>query len=157
MGLKTVTPSRFPHNTPPYRPQGEIQKIVDNFAFIAAGLDQNLTPTTAINTAGAGTYAAADLLGGMIVRDPSGASRSDTLSTAALLVAALTKPQVGDIIVCRVLNNADAAETITLLAGSGGSFGAANKTHTIAQNGSVTLRIRLTGVDAGSEAYVIYD
>jgi len=109
------------------------------------------------STAGAKTYAAADVLSGLIVRDPNGAGRTDTFPTAALLVAAIPGAAVGDKIRCKIVNNADAAETITLQAGSGGSFGATQKTHTIAQNASLEVVIRLTNVTASSEAYVIYD
>src|SRR5690349_811929 len=73
-------------------------------------------------TAGARTYTAAEILTGIIVRDPNGASRTDVLPTAALLVAALTRPAVGDVISCYIVNGADAAETITINAGSGGGF-----------------------------------
>lgn len=110
-----------------------------------------------ISTAGAGTYTAANLLTGCIVRDCAGAGRTDTLDTAANIVAAVPNAQVGDIIECIVTNASDAAETITIAAGSGGAFTstqtAASKV--IPQNGQKTLRIRLTNVTAASEAYVL--
>jgi predicted RecA/RadA family phage recombinase len=109
-------------------------------------------------TAGAQTYTAADILGGIIVRDPNGASRTDVLPTAALLVAALPGVRVGDIIDCLIVNGADAAETITLSAGSGGAFDA-NQTaasRVIGQNSQKSVVIRFTNVTASSEAYVVY-
>ena len=109
-------------------------------------------------TAGPQTYTAADVLGGIIVRDPNGGNRTDTLPTAALLVAAIAKPRPGDTIDCLIVNGADAAETITVQAGTGGGFDA-NQTaasRVIGQNASKLLRIRLTVVAAGSEAYVVY-
>lgn len=110
-----------------------------------------------INTAGNATYTAAQLLGGCIVRDPNGAARSDTLPTAALLVAAMPGAKVGDVIRCHIVNGADAAEVLTILAGAGGTFDA-NQTaasQIIGQNTSKDIWIRLTNVTAASEAYAI--
>lgn len=109
-------------------------------------------------TAGNLTYTAAQLLGGNIVRDPNGGARTDTLPTAALLVAAIPGARVGDIVRCYIVNGADAAETITLAAGSGGAFDT-NQTaasRVIPQNASKLLTIRLTNVTAASEAYVCW-
>lgn len=110
------------------------------------------------STAGPQTYTAADIIGRTIVRDPNGASRSDVLPTAALLVAAVPGVQVGDVIDCLIINGADAAETITIGAGAGGTFDA-NQTaasRIIGQNASKLVRIRFTNVTASSEAYVVY-
>lgn len=110
-----------------------------------------------INTAGNVTYTAAQILGGVIVRDPNGGARSDTLPTAALLVAAIPGAKVGDTIWCEIKNGADAAEALTILAGSGGTFDA-NQTaasQIVGQNISKTLVLRLTNVTAASEAYAI--
>lgn len=110
------------------------------------------------STAGAQTYTAADLLSGIIVRDPNGAGRTDVLPTAALLVAALPGSRVGDVIQTWIVNGADAAETITINAGTGGGFDA-NQTaasRVIPQNQSKQLNVRLTNVGSGTEAYVAY-
>lgn len=109
-------------------------------------------------TTGARTYTAAEILGGSIVRDTNGASRSDVLPTAALLVAALPGATVGDIIECLIVNGADANEVLTIGAGSGGGFDAnqTSASRVIPQNASKLLRIRLTNVTASSEAYVAY-
>lgn len=112
---------------------------------------------TSLATAGAATYTAAQLLTGCIVRDCAGAGRTDVLPTAALLVAAITGATVGDIIECELVNGSDAAETITLDAGSGGAYDT-NQTassRVVPQNTSKTIRIRLTNVTASSEAYVV--
>jgi len=109
-------------------------------------------------TAGPQTYTAADILSRTIVRDPAGASRTDVLPTAALLVAALPGVRVGDTIDCLITNGADAAETITITAGTGGGFDA-NQTaasRVIGQLGQKIIRIRFTNVTAASEAYVAY-
>lgn len=109
-------------------------------------------------TAGNITFTAAEILNGIIVRDPNGASRTDVLPTAALLVAAIPDAQIGDVITCLVVNGADANETITFTAGAGGGYDAAQiaASRLIPQNTSKLLTIRLTGVASGSEAYVVY-
>jgi predicted RecA/RadA family phage recombinase len=107
-----------------------------------------LPAAASINTAGAVTYTAAQVLGGIIVRDPNGAARNDVLPTAALLVAAIPGAAVGDIIRTKLINGADAAETITLSAGAGGAFDA-NQTaasQVLAQLNSKDIIIRLTNV-----------
>jgi len=109
-------------------------------------------------TAGPRTITAAEVLSKIYVRDPNGASRTDTLPTAALLVAAVPNAKVGDVLQLYVINGADAAETLTLAAGTGGAFDA-NQTaasRLVGQNGSKLLHIRLTNVTAASEAYVAY-
>jgi hypothetical protein len=109
-------------------------------------------------TAGAQTYTAADALGGIIVRDPNGGNRTDTLPTAAALVGAIAKPRPGDVIERTIVNGADQAEMLTINAGTGGGFDA-NQTansRNIQQNASKRMLIRLTAVSAGSEAYVVY-
>jgi predicted RecA/RadA family phage recombinase len=122
-------------------------------------IDDDATPAPAsIATVGAATYTAAQILGGIIVRDTNGASRSDTLPTAALLVAAIPGVRVGDVVRCQITNGADAAEVLTILVGAGGAFDA-NQTassQVIGQNTSKTLTIRITNVTAASEAYVAY-
>jgi hypothetical protein len=106
-------------------------------------------------TSGNATFTAAQVLGGLIVRDCVGSARSDVLPTAALLVAAMKEPKVGDIVKCLLVNNSDAAETITVVAGTGGDFTQISATRDIAQNTSRMLYIRLTDVDA-SPAYLVY-
>lgn len=110
-----------------------------------------------ITTAGAETYTAAQVLGGFILRDPNGAGRTDVLPTAALLVGAMRRPRVGDTIDVLVINTADANETITISAGSGGAFATEQiaATRIIPQNTSRRVWIRVTGVGADA-AYVVY-
>lgn len=120
--------------------------------------EKNVDRTTVTTDATAGnvTYTAAQILGGIICRDPAGGSRSDVLPTAALLVGAMRSPQIGDTIQCTIINDADAAETITIGAGSGGAFaGQPAASKVIAQNASGRLMIRITGVGS-SAAYVCY-
>lgn len=113
-----------------------------------------------IATAGAGSPSAANILTGTIVRDCAGASRIDTLPTAAQIVAAITTwtPAVGDCIDFLYINGSDAAETITITEGTGGGWDT-NQTassRVIPQNTSKLIRLRLTNVTASSEAYVLY-
>ncbi len=113
---------------------------------------------TSVATAGAGTITAAMILTETYVRDCAGASRTDTLDTAANIVAAVPGAKVGDVLELLVINGSDAAETITLAAGTGGAFDA-NQTaasRVVGQNTSKLVRIRLTNVTAASEAYVVY-
>jgi hypothetical protein len=114
------------------------------------------TPTSQIATAGAATYTAGQLKAGIILRDPNGAGRTDTLPTAALLLAAFPGVQIGSTFEFVVENQADAAETITIAAGTGGTA-ASGHTLTIAQNNSKRFAIRFTGVTPGSEAYTLYN
>lgn len=107
------------------------------------------------NTAGPLTVTAAMILGGTLLRDPNGAGRTDVLSTAALLVAAIPGAAVGDIIALYVVNCADAAETITMSVGTGGTWKATQPAaaRIIPQNTSRWVFMRLTNVGGGTEAY----
>jgi hypothetical protein len=111
------------------------------------------TTVSTLTTAGALTYTAAQLLGGVILRDPNGAGRSDVFPTAALLVAAMPGAKVGTTFEVWLRNDADAAETITMTAGTGVTI---SGTATAAQNNAKKFLIRLTNVTAGSEAYTAY-
>lgn len=98
---------------------------------ITAGDPPQGTPTT-LSTAGAGTYLAAAILSGMILRDPNGLGRTDSTDTAANLIAAI--PALGVNYgehYFYVVNTADAAETITMAGGTGVTL---QGTLTIAQN-----------------------
>lgn len=109
-------------------------------------------------TAGPVTLTAAEVVGGIVVVDCAGTGRTYTLPTAADLVAAIPGAKIGEIIRCLIVNGSDAAESITLAAGTGGGFDTnqTSASRIIAQNGSKLVHIRLTGVAASSEAYVVY-
>lgn len=117
---------------------------------------------TNITTAGAVTLTAAQILGGYITRDPNGGNRTDTLPTAALLVAQIRAyaSEIGVQLPSTlsfefvIQNTADAAETITLDSGSGGT-NASGHTRTIAQNNSKRFSILITNTTPGSEAYTL--
>ncbi len=130
----------------PLTPAGTGQVII-NGAIVGK------TTVSTITTAGAATYTAAQLLGGFILRDPNGAGRSDVTPTAALLVAAIPGCAVGQSFTFTIINTADAAETITVTAGSGGTV---TGTATIAQSNNKSFLVVITNVTASSEAYVAY-
>jgi hypothetical protein len=108
-----------------------------------------------ITTAGAVTLTAAQIMASFLKADPSGAARTYTLPTAALLVAALKKAHVGQRLVFQIQNTADAAETITVAEGAGGTADG-DSTLTAAQNNSTKFMIVLTNVTAAAEAYTLY-
>lgn len=85
-------------------------------------VDEMNTPAS-VDTAGAATYTAAQISTGIILRDPNGASRTDVLPTAALLIAGsanrYTLAADGDSIEWQVRNTGSAGELITLSAGVG--------------------------------------
>lgn len=86
---------------------------------------------TTKSTASAVTYTAEEFLGGLILRDPNGAGRSDVTPTAALIIDELGSPNTGASFEVIIRNTADAAETITMTAGTNVTL---SGTMTIAQN-----------------------
>jgi len=114
---------------------------------------QSFTTVTTDETAGARTYTAAELVGGLILRDPAGAGRSDVTPTAAQIVGALTGAIATSSFEFIIRNTADAAETITLTAGAGVTL---SGTMTIAQNNSKRFLAVVTNAGSGTEAVTIY-
>lgn len=110
------------------------------------------TPTT-IATAGVATYTAANFLGGLILRDPNGGSRSDVSPTAAQIVAAMPGASIGQSFQFDIVNTADASETITLTAGTGVTV---SGTATIAQNNGKRWIVYITDLsNPGAPAVTI--
>ena len=108
------------------------------YGVTSFGVPQGFASVATDNTAGAITYTAAQLLGGLILRDPNGAGRSDVTPTAVDIVKALTYPKglapvAGSCFEFTIRNTADAAETITVTAGTGVTL---SGTMTIAQSNS---------------------
>lgn len=122
------------------------------FAHFNTLVYPKMTVTT-LSTASALTLTAAQLLGGLILRDPNGAGRTDTFPTAALLKAAVPGCQVGTAFRFIIRNTADAAETITAAVGTGITL---SGTATIAQNNTKEFLAVFTNVTPGSEAVTIY-
>lgn len=90
------------------------------------------TTVTVEATADVHTYTAAELIGGMILRDCAGAGRADPTDTAVNIIAAIAQAGIGNSFEFSIVNTSDGAETITLTAGVGVT---ASGTMTIAQNG----------------------
>lgn len=99
------------------------------------------TTVTTDTTAGVVTYTAAELLGGFILRDPNGGARSDVSPTALLIIAAIENFQIGSSFEFTIRNTADAAEEITLTAGTGVTL---SGTMTIGQNDSKRFLVVVT-------------
>lgn len=121
-----------------------------------AVLDSQIFPkivATTEATAGNETLSAAELIGGLILRDPNGADRTDTTDTAALILAAIPGAIVGSSFEFTIRNTADAAETITIAGGTGVTT---SGTMTIAQNNSKRFLLVFTNVTAASEAATLY-
>jgi len=99
------------------------------------------TVVTTANEAAARTYTAAEILSGLILRDPNGAGRNDVTPTATAIIAEAGANNVGASFEFMIRNTADAAETITLTAGTGVTL---SGTMTIAQNNSRTFLAVIT-------------
>jgi hypothetical protein len=122
--------------------------------MIVAGVENTfVTTASTITTAGAGTLTTAQMLGGLILRDPAGGNRTDTTPTAAALVAAIGGVKNGTSFYLVYRNTADAAETITVAGGTGVTI---SGTATIAQNNTKIFLVRVDEVTSGSEAVTVY-
>jgi hypothetical protein len=111
------------------------------------------TTVTIDATGGVRTYTAAELIGGLILRDPAGGNRADVSPAAADVVAGIPGAIVGSSFEFTIRNTADAAETITVTAGAGVTL---SGTMTIAQNNSKRFLAVCTNVTGGAEAVTIY-
>lgn len=120
--------------------------------YSAGPVFPTITPAT-VTTATAVTLTSGQVRGGLVLQDPNGGAVTTTLPTAALLVAACPGVMEGQAFYFTIRNTADAAETITVAAGTGGTT---SGTMTIAQNNSKTFLVRFTAVDSGNEAYTVY-
>lgn len=112
-----------------------------------------LSAPVTVTTAAAVTYTPAQIKTGFIIRNTSGASRSDLFPTAAQLVAALPGAFVNMSFDVEIRNIAGAAETITMTTNTGLTL---SGTMTIAQSNQRRFRIQLTNVTAGAEAATVY-
>lgn len=119
--------------------------------LLGGAFTDTFTPTT-YSTAGVVTYAAADLIGGLILRDPNGSARSDVSPSAADIIGAMPGAAIGQSFQFDLVNTADASEQITLTAGAGVTV---SGTATIAQNNGKRWIAYITNATSGSEAVVI--
>lgn len=115
----------------------------------ANGYLVNKNTVTTKSTAGDVTFTAAEILGGLILRDPAGGARADLVPTAASLYAELGSPiKIGGLSFdFTIRNTADAAETITLTTNTGMTM---SGTMTIAQNNSKAFRVVFTDPTAAT-------
>lgn len=116
---------------------------------VAGGVD--VVPRSEATQSTTATLTAAQLLGGMINSAPGGAITL-TLPTAANMVAGVKGAQVGDSFDVTLVNTAGGANSITLAAGGATLRGGT----TVAQNKSALLRVVLTNVGSGTEAYTVH-
>jgi len=125
--------------------------------FIGKTSQTSEPAVSSVVTAGAATITAAQILTGTYVRDCAGASRIDTLSTAALLVAALKNPTVGQTLELHVINGSDPiTEILTLTEGVGGAYDAAQPAAARIVPGGSSKRIKIRITNVAAPAYVIY-
>jgi hypothetical protein len=125
--------------------------------FVGKVMQRTEPAVTSVTTAGASTITAAQILTGTYVRDCAGASRIDTLSTAALLVAALKNPVVGQVVELHVINGSDPiTEILTLTEGTGGSYDTAQPAAARIVPGGSSKRIKIRITNVAAPAYVIY-
>lgn len=104
-------------------------------------------------TAGVKTYTAAEILGGLILRDANGAARSDVMPSASALVAYILGCEVGTSFEFTVRNTAAGAFALTMTAGAGITI---SGTATIAQSNSKRFVGVVTSITEGSEAVTVY-
>lgn len=130
-----------------------------NYSFVGGGQIRNSGPVieetrvNVIDTAGDESYSAAQILGGLILRDPNGAGRSDSVPSAADLVDAINNCRGGDSFTFAVRNTADAAETITVSTSTGATL---DGTMTVAQNETRLFVAVIDDASEGNEAYTVY-
>lgn len=108
----------------------------------------------AISTAGNVTYTPAQLLSGFLLRDGNGGARTDSLPSAAALIAQIQGCMVGTAFEFELRNTSSTAIAITLAAGAGGTLNPASTS--VAQLNSRSYLLVFTNVTAGQEAYTVY-
>ena len=126
---------------------------LDNLQLNGVLIEKNVILAEAA-TAGAITMTPAQLLSGLILRDPNGAGRADLVPLGADLYAAiggnrLDAEGVGASFEFTIRNTANGAETITVTANTGITL---SGTMTIAQNNSK----RFLAVCTAKDTFVVY-
>lgn len=108
-----------------------------------------------ITTAGNATYTVDEVAGGMILRDPNGASRTDTTPSAAQFVALWpTAMNLGIPCFIRNASNSGGTENISLAAGVGVTLSPASIV--FSKGRAQSLLVHVDNVTPGSEAVTIY-
>lgn len=105
-------------------------------------------PQTATSTA---TLTAAQIVGGMLVANPSTTAATYTLPTAALIDAAVPNATIGSTFDLSIVNTGTSSGTVTLAMGSGVTDGG-NAAVAVAVTSSALFRFRRTA----EGAYTVY-
>jgi hypothetical protein len=151
-GTFTLTPDGNSYVGRVYRKEPEADTAMVEFFVKAPDKNAIFTTTVAdISDAANVTYTAAQMIGGLIRRDPSGAARSDTSATAAQIVTALGNVAVGDSFRFSIRDLA--AQTVTLLTAAGITL---DGTMTVAGNNMREFLAVVTNIGTGTEAVTIY-
>ena len=123
-----------------------------NYATFSSPVFGNINPASVTGDSNQ-TYTVAQVLSSFILRGAVTAARTDTLPSAAALVAGIEGAQVGSGFVLTVKNLTGATFAVTLAAGSGGTLSGSGA---VAAANIKQFIIVLTNVTYGSEAYTIY-
>lgn len=100
------------------------------------------------------TLTTAQIQGGLILRDCAGGNRTDTLPTAAALLAAVPGAMVGTAFEFTVRNTSAGANTITVAPPDPSVL--ISGTPTVAQNNSKRFLVVFTSVNTRSPTYAVY-
>ena len=125
-----------------------------NSTHYSSGPWFNTTNPVALGTVSALVLTPGQVLAGILSRSTTGGNLTDTLPTAALLVAAIPGATVGTTFSI-LMQNIGSGNTWTIAVGTGGTA-ASGSTLTIAGLSNKTFLIRFTAVDSGNEAYTLY-
>jgi hypothetical protein len=123
--------------------------------LVVDGATFKKTTVTTKTTAGNVTYTAAELIGGLILRDPNGANRTDVTPTAANIIGAISNASTGTSFEFYMKNTADTNESIGFSAGSNVTI-VYDGTPSITENTTGTFLVVITNATSGSEAVSIY-
>lgn len=126
--------------------------ILQSSLTIQGNLSRQYIDTT-INTASNVTYTAQEVFNGIIFRDCNGADRTDTLPTAAALVAVVPEPVVGSSMEVLVQNTTVGLNLLTLQANTGVTL---NESLTIAAGITNRFLIVFDNVSGGTEAVTVF-
>lgn len=121
-----------------------------------SGLINEKIVVSTLNPTAAHTYTVDEIRGGLVLRDTNGAARTDTLPTASDLVPQIQGARVGSAIRFTIRNTADAAETLTVDAGTGGTT---SGTMTIAESNQKEFLLVVTASpdnEGNGATYTVY-
>ncbi len=114
-------------------------------------ISKGVTPAEIV-TAGPATFTIAQLLTGLILRDPTGASRADLVPTAALIIAGMKNVFIGSVFEFTIVNNGSNGEIVTVTTAAGITL---SGTMTIDGGDLRRFRVEVKGVT--TPAVTIYD